>query len=62
MRLRRPFRSLLLLSLAALASCATTTLPSYVAEPIVADAEARVAAADHAGALEVLDEVEGDAC
>ena len=62
MRLRRPFRSLLLLSLAALASCTTTTLPSYVAEPIVADAEARVAAADHAGALEVLDEVEGDAC
>lgn len=62
MRLRHPFRSLLLLSLAALASCATTTLPSYVAEPIVADAEARVAAADHAGALEVLDDVEGDAC
>jgi outer membrane protein assembly factor BamD (BamD/ComL family) len=65
MRLRRPLRPLplpLALSLAALASCATATLTFNEAEPIVADAEARIAAADHDGALDVLDEVEGDAC
>ena len=62
MPLRRLIRSLLLLSLAALAGCTTTTLPYTQAEPVVADAEARVAAADHEGALAVLDEVDGDAC
>ncbi|MBM3974929.1 MAG: outer membrane protein assembly factor BamD [Planctomycetes bacterium] len=53
---------LALLATLATTACTTTTMPLAEADPLLAEGEARVAASDWEGALDALDEIDGDKC